>query len=216
MARTYFIGGIATDKRLYSHQLQHIPDSVYLPFPTPEPSDTMASYVLKFLPLIDTTRPFNLVGCSMGGIMTMELLQHIRPEKAVLISSVKNRSEMPWRLRQLKTTRLHKLLPGWLFIRSIAWGSPFIKELKAVDGLEKVVADMARANAPAFLSWCVHAIVCWEGPAAYREDIIHIHGDKDQMFPIKNLRRVIPVKNGSHKMLLSDPPYFTRFLSENL
>ncbi len=121
---TYLIGGIATDVLLYKHQLNHIPNSIYLPFPKHDAGDIMESYVLKFIPSIDQTKPFNLVGCSMGGIMVMELLNHIHPERVILISSVKCRNEIPLRLRQLKYTHLHKLLSGKAFIKSTVIGSP--------------------------------------------------------------------------------------------
>lgn len=215
-ATTYFIGGIATDARLYTHQLTHIPDGVYLPFPKHDVADTMETYVLKFLPLIDTSKPFHLVGCSMGGIMTMELLKHLHPQKVVLISSVKCRNEMPWRLRQLKQTRLHKLLSGKAFIKGVVLGSHFIKELKEVAGLREQVVSMAKSNTPDFLFWCVHAIVNWMGTDTYRKDIIHIHGTKDGMFPVKYIKDPIPVIGGSHKMLLSKPAYFTEFLLKHL
>jgi pimeloyl-ACP methyl ester carboxylesterase len=213
---TYFIGGIGTDRQLYRHQLQHIPDSKYLSFPQHEEEDTMEIYIRKFIPSIDTSKPFNIVGCSMGGIMTMALLKHIHPEKVILISSVKCRKEMPWRLKQLKYSRLHKLLPGRLFIKGVATGSYYDKELKAIPGLSSMVASMAQNNSPRFLSWCVNAIVNWDGKTPDRNDIIHIHGTKDGMFPIKRLQQVIPVPNGSHKMLLSNPAFFTDFLLKQL
>ena len=215
-ATTYFIGGIATDKQLYKHQLEHIPNSVYLPFPENDSDETMELYAQKFIPFIDTTKPFNLVGCSMGGIMTMELIKHIHPEKTIIISSVKCREEMPWRLRQLKYTNLHKLLPGQLFIKGIILGSRFIKEMNQVRGLRELVISMAKNNKPDFLYWCVHAIVNWNGHSNYREDIIHIHGTKDKMFPINNLKNAIPIPKGSHNMLLSNPVYFTDFLLKTL
>lgn len=214
--KTYFIGGIATDRQLYKHQLEHIPHSFYLPFPKQDTGESMKQYVQKFIPLIDTTKPFNLVGCSMGGIMTMELLNFIHPEKVILISSVKCRAEMPGRLRLLKYTMLHKLLPGKLFINGVVWGSRYIKELNKNRELRELVVSMAKNNAPDFLYWCVNAIVNWDGSDNYRKDIIHIHGTKDKMFPVRNIKNVIPVVNGTHNMLLKNPSFFTDFLLKNL
>ena len=209
---TYFIGGIATDAQLYAHQLAQIPNSVYLRFPKQAPADTMATYVLKFLPSIDLTKPFNLVGCSMGGIMVMELLNHLQPEKVILISSVKCRKEMPWRLRQLKYTKLHRLFSGRSFIKSVTLGSRFISELKTVSGLREQVISMAKNNTPDFLYWCVNAIVNWSGSYKSAENIIHIHGDKDGMFPIKNIENPMVVAAGTHKMLLSRKEEMTSLL----
>ncbi|KAA5537299.1 alpha/beta hydrolase [Taibaiella lutea] len=215
-AKTYFIGGIATDGQLYRYQLEHIPNSVYLPFPRHDVYDTMETYVQKFIPLIDTSKPFNIAGCSMGGIMTMELLKHIHPEKVILISSVKCRKEMPWKLRQLKHTKLHRLFSGSMFIKSIEYGSRFIKEVNTTQHLREQIISMAKNNSPDFLYWCVNAIVNWNSNSDYRKDIIHIHGTNDKMFPIKNLKNVIPVEKGTHNMILSNPSYFTDFLLKTL
>lgn len=216
MIKTYFIGGIATDRQLYEHQLAHIPGAVYLPFPVHDPADTMESYVLKFLPLIDSREPFNLVGNSMGGIMTMELLQHIHPQKVILISSVKCRAEMPWKLRQLRYSNLHRLLPGKAFIAGVRYGSFFLSEITRVPGLRATVVEMARNNPPDFLYWCVHAIAHWRGPSGYRKDIIHIHGTKDAMFPFHSVKQVIPVAGGTHNMLLTRKEELTQMLIDYL
>jgi len=215
-AATYFIGGFATDRQLYEHQLEHIPRAVYLPFPVPEPADTMATYARKFIPLIDTAAPFNIVATSMGGIITMELVKHIAPEKVILISSVKCRAEMPWRLRQLKYTRLYRLLPGRAYIPAIRYGSWLVPEIRNIPGLRDLVIRMAGNNAPGFLSWCVHAIVRWEGGNDYREDIIHIHGTRNAMFPYRLIRNAIPVEGGTHNMLLTRKEEITALLQRCL
>lgn len=213
---TYFIGGIATDGNLYEHLLQQGQGSVYLPFPKHGRGDTMESYALKFLSAIDTAAPFNIVANSMGGIMTMELLEHVHPEKVILISSVKCRQEMPWRLRQLKYSRLHLLLPGKGFIAGIRYGSRLLKEINRVPGMRELVVQMARNNPPDFLYWCVNAIVNWQGDNNYRKDIIHIHGTKDYMFPFKNIRNAIPVQGASHNMLLTRKEEIKHLLQQYL
>lgn len=65
---TYFIGGIASDERIFKHQMMAVENPVYLPFPKHDKYDTMETYAQKFIPMIDTTKPFNIVANSMGGI----------------------------------------------------------------------------------------------------------------------------------------------------
>ncbi|MDB5227375.1 MAG: alpha/beta hydrolase [Bacteroidota bacterium] len=214
--KTYFIGGIASDERLFKYQLVHIPNSTYLPFPKHDQHDTMETYAKKFIPLIDTSQPFHIVANSMGGIMTMELIKHIHPQKVVLVSSVKNRKEMPFILKQMKITHLHKLLPGAGFIGFIQFGSLFKKEITRIPGLRETVVSMAKNNDRDFLYWCVNAIVKWKGDIDHRKDIIHIHGTKDDMFPYRNIRNAIPVKDGTHAMLLNKHVEVTSLLKENL
>lgn len=193
-----------------------VENPVYLPFPKHHPKDTMESYAEKFIPFIDTSQPFNIIGNSMGGIMTMELIKHIHPKKVVLISSVKSRKEMPFILKQMKITNMHKLLPGQGFIHSIQFGSLFKSEVLKKPGLRHLAVSMAKKNNPDFLYWCVDAIVKWAGKEDYREDIIHIHGTKDEMFPYRNIKNAIPVEGGSHAMLLINPTEVNKVLLEYL
>lgn len=214
--KTYFIGGIASDERIFRHQLVAVPNAVYLPFPHQDKHDTMETYVRKFLPKIDTTQPFHLVGNSMGGIMTMELTRIIQPRKVVLISSVKSRHEMPFILKHLKYTNAHKLLPGKGFIAAMELGSLFKPEVMQVPGMRNMAVSMAKNNHPSFLYWCVDAIVKWNGKEDYRDDIIHIHGTKDEMFPFSRIKNPIAVRGGTHTMLLNRHEEVNRILLEQL
>jgi pimeloyl-ACP methyl ester carboxylesterase len=216
VSTTYFIGGIATDAHLYDFPLKHIPGSVYLPFPQHQKGDNMTTYACKFIQLIDTSKPFNIVANSMGGMMTMELVKYIHPEKVILISSVKCREEMPWRLRQLRYSSLHKLFPGKAFIAGVQYGSRFIKEISQTPDVRNTVIQMAKNNPPDFLYWCVNAIAKWNGTKDYRKDIIHIHGTKDTMFPYRNIKNAIPVINGTHNMLLTRKEEITALLIQHL
>jgi pimeloyl-ACP methyl ester carboxylesterase len=213
---TYFIGGIASDERLFRYQMVHVPNAVYLPFPSHAVNDTMETYVCKFIPSIDLSKPFNIVGNSMGGIMAMELLRHLQPEKTVLISSVKNRKEMPFILKQFHSTRLHKVLPGSGFTGFVRAGSFFKKEITAFPGLRQMVVSMAAGNRPDFLYWCVNAIVNWKGAPQENRNVVHIHGTKDSMFPYKHIRNAIPVEGGTHAMLLSRHREVTSLLLQYL
>ena len=213
---TYFIGGIASDERIFKHQMVAVENAVYLPFPKHDKQDTMETYVQKFIPFIDTTKAFNLVGNSMGGIMVMELIKHVQPQKVVLISSVKCRNEMPFILTHMKYTNAHKLLPGKGFIGFIQFGSLFKNEILKVPGMRRLAVSMAKSNDPDFLYWCVNAIIKWNGKEDYRKDIIHIHGTKDEMFPYRNIKNAIPVQGGSHSMLLIQHKEVNQLLTESL
>ena len=211
--KTYFISGIATDERALRYQYDAVPNSIYMPFPKHDKKDTMSTYVQKFIPLIDTTTPFNIVGHSMGGIMAMELIQHVQPQKVILLSTIKSRGEMPFKLKQLSVTHFHKLLPGKGFISSVRFGSRFKSELKKMEGLREMAVSMAEANDPGFLYWAVNAIVKWKGTEDYRNDVIHIHGTRDEVFPYSKLKNVIPVFGGTHVMNMTRAEEVNRLLN---
>ncbi|MCB0508751.1 MAG: alpha/beta hydrolase [Bacteroidetes bacterium] len=212
----YFIGGIASDERLFKYQMVAVENAVYLPFPKHDKKDTIETYAKKFIPLIDTTKPFNIISNSMGGIMTMELIKHVHPEKVVLISSIKSRAEMPFKLKFLHVSKLHKILPGSGFINAIKMGSLFKREVLKTPALRKMAISMAKNNPPDFLYWCINAIINWKGDENYRKDIIHIHGTKDEVFPFKKLKNAIPILNGTHQMILNKSNEVNKILVEQL
>ena len=212
----YFISGIASDYRAFLPQYEAIENAVYLPFPRHESKDTMNSYAQKFVPLINQNEPFNIIAHSMGGIITMELIKYVTPQKIILLSTVKSRDEMPAKLTHMKYTNAHKLLPGRGFIGFIQLGSLFKREVLKVPGMRRLAVSMAKSNDPSFLYWCVDAIIKWKGKEDYRKDIIHIHGTKDEMFPYRNISNAIPVEGGSHSMLLIQHKEVNHLLAENL
>jgi hypothetical protein len=46
------------------------------------------------------------------------------------------------------------------------------------------------------------------------KNLVHIHGDKDEIFPIKNISNCIKVKNGTHIMILNRFRWFNKYLPE--
>ncbi|MDX1761344.1 MAG: alpha/beta hydrolase, partial [Christiangramia sp.] len=64
-----------------------------------------------------------------------------------------------------------------------------------------------------YLNWAIKNMVNWkcEKPD---ERIIHIHGDKDEVFPIKNIRNAILVKVGTHIMIMNRFRWFIENLPE--
>jgi hypothetical protein len=62
-----------------------------------------------------------------------------------------------------------------------------------------------------YLDWSIEQIINWERKDIDPE-IIHIHGDADEVFPPKYIKEFIPVKGGTHIMILSK----YKWLNENL
>jgi pimeloyl-ACP methyl ester carboxylesterase len=216
MNTTYFIGGIATDIQMYQYMLEHIPNSVYLPFPKHDPKDTMHDYVAKFLPLIDTSKPFNIVGTSMGGMMAVSLLKYITPQKLILISSVKSREEMPFWMRLLGPVKAYHLLRGDMIKNAIHWGVNFRKDINKPP-YKAIALSMVDHNDSDFLNWCVKAIAHWaDNTVDFKHELIHVHGAKDALFPIDLIANPIIIPQGTHHMVLTQKILLTDLLLKYL
>ena len=62
-----------------------------------------------------------------------------------------------------------------------------------------------------YLNWAIENMVCWTQEEDI-PDIIHIHGDNDAVFPIKNIKACITVENGTHVMILNKYKWFNEHL----
>ena len=62
-----------------------------------------------------------------------------------------------------------------------------------------------------YLQWAVESVILWDRDKI-DENVVHIHGDKDDVFPIKYIDKCILVKGGTHIMILNK----YKWLNENL
>ena len=150
-----------------------------------------------------------LIGVSFGGILVQEMAQHIKAYKVIIISSVKSNAEFPLRLKLAKTTKAYKLIPMSLILNietlaQFSFGEKVNQRLKLYKKFLSV-RDIG------YLTWAVEQVVLWERTVV-DEKVIHIHGDMDDVFPIKNIKDCIMVKGGTHIMILNK----YKWLNENL
>lgn len=151
-----------------------------------------------------------LVGVSFGGILVQEMKAFLQPKKVIIISSVKANTEFPRRFKIAKTTKAYKLIPTQLFeniesLMKFSFGSSIIKQRLVL--YEKFLAVRNKH----YLDWSIEQIINWERKDIDPE-IIHIHGDADEVFPPKYIKEFIPVKGGTHIMILTK----YKWLNENL
>lgn len=151
-----------------------------------------------------------LVGVSFGGILVQEMKPFVKVKKVIIISSVKSNVELPRRMKVAKSTKAYKLIPTQLFgniegLAKFTFGSSVIKQRLKL--YEKFLAVRDKT----YLDWSIDQIINWKRTEVDPE-VIHIHGDADEVFPIKYIKNAIPVKGGTHMMILTK----YRWLNDNL
>lgn len=175
----------------------------------PEKNQSLISYAEKMAQNIQHENCI-LIGVSFGGVLVQEMKPFVKAKKIVIISSVKSNVEFPKRFKVAKTTKAYKLVPTKLFenielLTKFSFGSSIVKQRLAL--YEKYLS-VRNKN---YLDWAIEQIINWERTEIDNE-IIHIHGDADEVFPPKNIKEFIPVKNGTHIMILNK----YKWLNENL
>lgn len=206
----YFMPGLAASSLIFERIT--LPEDVFLivllEWEMPLNNETLPQYAKRMAKKITHPNPV-LIGVSFGGILVQEISKFITIRKVIIISSVKSNFEFPQRMKVAKTTKAYNLIPTNLFanIESLAkfpFGEKINKQLKLY---EKYLSVRDKH----YLDWAIEQVVLWERTIA-DENIIHIHGDDDDVFPIKNIRNCIVIKGGTHAMILNKYKWF----NENL
>ncbi len=208
----YCIPGLGCTEKLFANTTFTNHTKVVLQWPVPEKTDTMETYAKKFLPQINQTKPFCLLGVSFGGMLCTELSHLIKPYKTFVISSAKGRNELPWFLKTLNTLGLHKLVSE-RYHRKLAYhgkwfigfGSAYIPEY----------LGMINSMVPNYFTYCINMIVSWTRKKI-DANIIHIHGNTDRLLSHKNIYFNYIVDNGGHAMILFNAIEINKIIEKEL
>lgn len=150
-----------------------------------------------------------LIGVSFGGILVQEMAHYLNLRKLIIISSVKSNTELPRKMKIAKKTKAFKLLPTGLLqdvekLVKYAFGNVIKQRLKLYE-------QFLFMRNKEYLDWAIEQVVCWDR-VKIDLNVIHIHGDADEVFPVKNIKDFINVKGGTHMMILNR----FRWFNENL
>lgn len=174
----------------------------------PERGMSFEDYAKKMCEKVTDPEPV-LLGVSFGGLLVQEMAKHMQVEKTIIVSSAKSNKELPKRLIFAKYTKLHRLLPTGLvnnveLLAKYAFGETVTKRLKLYEQYLSIRDKY-------YLDWSIDQIVNWKQETP-PDKVVHIHGDKDAVFPIANIKNCITVKNGTHTMIIHRAKWF----NENL
>lgn len=174
---------------------------------TDEPMSAYAQRMIRYIKHENIV----LIGVSFGGVVVQEMANYIKVRRLIIISSVKCRDELPRRMRFSAKTGVHKLLPIGLldYLEQFEKYAPN-DFLKKRAGLYKKYLSVRNNK---YLYWAIEHMVRWECEKP-REDIIHIHGDEDMVFPYKYIGDCITVKGGTHIMIINRFRWFNKNLPE--
>jgi pimeloyl-ACP methyl ester carboxylesterase len=165
----------------------------------PLDAESLLDYAKRMTAKIKHPNPV-LIGVSFGGILVQEMARWIPIRKVIIISSVKTNLEFPRRMKIAKTTKAYKLIPMSLILNienlaKFSFGEKVNQRLRLYEKFLSV-RDIR------YLDWAVEQVILWERTVA-DTNVIHIHGDADDVFPIKYISNCIVVKGGTHIMILN-------------
>lgn len=197
----YLMPGLAASTAIFERiSLPEDRFEIYLlEWEIPYSNESLADYAKRIADKIMHKNPV-LIGVSFGGILVQEMARFITVAKVIIISSVRSNTEFPRRLKIAKTTKAYKLIPMNLILNlenlaKFSFGEKVNQRLKLYKKF-LAVRDIR------YLNWAVEQVVLWDRTTVDKE-VIHIHGDADDVFPIKYIKNCMVVKGGTHIMILN-------------
>ncbi len=197
----YLFPGQGADERLFKHlELPPGYDTVNISYPVPEKKETLAEFALRFVEEIDRSRPYILLGVSLGGMICTELRDTLDPLETIVISSAKSAHELPGRYTFLKSFHLNRIIPKGMTKAGARVLQGIVEPDRKQD--KETFKEMLKAKDPLYLKRTVDMIISWDRNP-WSEHIIHIHGEKDHTIPIRNVRYDYLIEEGSHMMMIT-------------
>jgi len=206
----YLMPGLAANPSIFDgiHLDEKQFKLIKLDWHIPSKGISLEDYAKEMCERISHQNPV-LLGVSFGGLLVQEMARLITTRKVIVVSCVKTETEFPKKMLFAKYTKIHKLLPTGLvtnveLVAKYAFGETVTKRL---DLYEKYLSVRDKY----YIDWAIDQIVNWEQESP-PENLIHIHGDKDPVFPINKIKNCITVKNGTHTMIIHRAKWFNEHL----
>lgn len=212
MKTIYFFSGLGADKRVFDLFQFTDYESVFIQWISPNKKETIENYAARILNQITTKNPI-LIGLSFGGIIAVEVAKQIETEKVILLASAKSKREIPFYYRMAGSLQIHHLVPvnilkhanfltNWLFGANSNHEKQILKQILAETD-------------PVFLKWAIDILLKWKNEVNHL-NLIHLHGNKDKILPIRFIKNPLIIKDGGHLMTLNKAEQLNQLLIQLL
>lgn len=199
MKTIYCISGLGADEKAFSKLRIKGFELKIIRWLLPQPGETLPHYAGRMRKDIKEENPI-LMGLSFGGMVCTEIAKQIPVKKIILISSIKSAKELPLWMKTVAALKLHKIIP----LKSTKLTEPLQNSFLGVINEEDkaVAANYRRGVDPVYINWAVNQALNWKNNWLHPE-IYQVHGDKDKIFPVKNIKSSYTIKNGGHFMIMN-------------
>lgn len=198
--RIFLLAGWGTDPRIF-YRINFEPyEATPVIYFRPNIEDSIEEYATKIIEQYGIKNGDALVGCSLGGLLAIEIGKQIQIEKIALISSVKHWNELPKKITRWKRVPIRKIPANGLVKWYVARFSYLLRKLDEIH--QQHFRQMVLDNDDLFLVKSLEWIVHWKNEVI-PENLLQINGDRDIIFPIENISKPKLIPNGDHAMVIN-------------
>ncbi len=205
------IPGLGADERLFYPQQAFFRNSITPHWRLPKNGETLEQYAERWAKDLRLQPGCALAGVSFGGMVALEMSRWVKTEAVFLIGSCRDPHSIPWGLRKAG------LLPTWPwmskgFTKAFPSTGAWLLGAKAV-GERELLIRMFLETPDFFLRWTVRAIQGWGGYPGEHPWVHHIHGERDRLIPVRNVKPDQVIPGGGHLISLSHAGEVNRFIA---
>lgn len=204
--------GMAADEQLFHSQLAKFPNLRVQPWIEPLRGESLNAYAARMASLVNPGCACIVGGASFGGVVALEMAQHLPAVACILISSIRSPSELPRKWRFLGI--LLKLGPE--FLRRVAWLSVHLGRCCLSAAAIRRLNRLVRPES-AFHRWAICALLTWKRSDPFHDvPIFQIHGSADPVLPVSLTRPDVIVPGGEHALPMFSPSVVNDFIADVL
>lgn len=196
--RLIFLPGLNGDPRIFRELIRHFPHAEVIEWLTPLRRESITNYAARIAEPLGDLRGAVIVGVSFGGIIAQEMATRHAAKACLLISSIRNPSELPPHYR---LGRIVARLPVENLLASAEIASAYLPKFAQSRSMP-ATASRKRKNA-AWKRWAIGAVLRWEPIASREFNVTHIHGDRDTTFPIRFVHPDVTIAGAGHLIALT-------------
>lgn len=200
--RIIFFSGMGGDERLFQYLDLGEKEVLHVGWQDPEPKEDFKQYVLRLIADVEVKPTDILIGASMGGLAVQEVAAVFPVKSVILISSLRSGETLQPLFTAAQRLSLLNLVQSDLLRTTIVSGAKLIKPM--VEERKKVLYGMLDQFSGAYYKWAMNAVLNWKG-ANVTCPVFHVHGDKDELFPIAQVKNAVLIEGGRHLMIVSKP-----------
>jgi pimeloyl-ACP methyl ester carboxylesterase len=202
MIPVYFISGLGADASVFGRlKLDPSIEINHIPWLEPkEEEEGIDEYAMRMAESIEDPENSMLVGLSFGGVMAIEIAKRTSIKHVVLISSIKHKEEMPLQLNVIGLFKLNKLVPA----SNLLHFKPLVNWFFGIRKPDErtMFSELIEQTDEDLVDWSSQQILAWHGEHSL-QNITHIHGTADSVFPLRNVRADHIIQGGPHFMVFT-------------
>jgi pimeloyl-ACP methyl ester carboxylesterase len=208
----YLLPGLLADGRIFKNfATGDNSEFHYVVYPEPEKNETLANFAGRLASHITEPNPV-LIGTSFGGVLSVEIAKHIAVKQVILIGSVKHQDELAWYKNLIHLLRLHKRVSPRV-IQLGGFASRFFAPKETREW--NTFFNMVYTTGGDYIHWVIDRVLGWKN-TEYPENILHIHGSKDPLFPIRYITDpVVLIKGAGHSMVMDNAKEIKSLIAEH-